>query len=153
VPGGVHEVDGSAADSVRLFARAGAIIPEAPVVQNTQQVPQGPLTLTVWPGADCSGSLYLDDGSTFAFQAGKFRRLLLSCEQGDNSLAVHSSSTGDFAPWWKELRVVLHAVPRAPQTVVDESGAKLPYVYDAAKKTLVVTLPHSRADFRVLVSW
>lgn len=153
VSGGVHEVAGSLADSVRLFARAGAIIPEAPVVQSTQQAPQGPLTLTVWPGADCSGSLYLDDGSTFAFQTGKFRRVRLTCEEADKSLAVQGSSTGDFAPWWKELRLVLHAVPRAPQTVVDESGAKLAHVYDAAKKTLTVTLPHGRADFRVLASW
>ena len=66
---------------------------------------------------------------------------------------MQGNSTGDFAPWWKELRVVLHAVPRAPQTVVDESGSNLPHVYYAAKKTLVVTLPHSRADFRVLASW
>jgi hypothetical protein len=66
---------------------------------------------------------------------------------------VQGSSTGDFAPWWKELRLVLHAVPQAPRTVVDESGAKLAHAYDAAKKTLVVTLPHGRADFRVLASW
>jgi len=107
----------------------------------------------VWPGADCSGSLYLDDGSTFAFRAGKFRRVSLSCEPGEKSLSVQSSSTGDFAPWWKELRMVLHAVPRAPQSVVDERGAKLPHAYDATKKTLLVTLPHARPDFRVLVGW
>jgi alpha-glucosidase len=153
VPGGVHEIESPAADSVRLFARAGAIIPEAPVVQNTQQLPQGPLTLTVWPGADCSGSLYLDDGATFAFQVGKFRRVRLTCEQSEKWFSVQGSSTGDFAPWWKELRLVLHAVPRAPQTVVDESGANLPHVYDAEKKTLVVTLPHGRADFRVRAGW
>ena len=49
--------------------------------------------------------------------------------------------------------MVLHAVPRAPRSVVDESGAKLPHAYDATKKTLLVTLPHARPDFRVLVGW
>jgi alpha-glucosidase len=153
VHGGVHELESPPADSVRIFARAGAIIPEAPVTQNTGQVPQGPLTLTVWPGAACSGSLYLDDGESFAFQAGKFRRLKLSCEKGASSLSVLSSSSGDYPAWWKELRLVVHDVPRAPSSVVDGAGAKLAFDYDAAKKTLVVTLPGSPTDFRLLMTW
>jgi alpha-glucosidase len=53
-------------DSVRVLARAGAIIPEQPVVQHTGQAPDGPLTLHVWPGPDCAGALYLDDGESVA---------------------------------------------------------------------------------------
>jgi len=153
VHGGVHEVQSGPADSVRLFARAGAIIPEADVVQNTQQVPRGPLTLTLWPGADCSGSLYLDDGESFAFQAGKSRRLSFSCESGKTSLVVQSSSSGDYAVWWKELRLVVHDLPHAPEAVVDGAGRQLAFDYDTAKKTLVLTLPGSPTDFRLLATW
>jgi alpha-glucosidase len=153
VSGGVHEVTAPQGRSLKLFARAGAIIPDAPVAQNTHESPQGPLLLTVWPGPDCTGSLYLDDGQSFAFQAGKSRRLQLSCEAAETSISVHSSSLGDYPPWWKTLRVVLHGVPRAPQTVVDETGAKLAHDYDAAKKTLIVTLPRSSSDFRLVASW
>jgi alpha-glucosidase len=153
VHAGAHELEAPPGDSVRLFARAGAIIPEAPVLQNTQETPQGPLTLTVWPGASCSGSLYLDDGESFAFQAGKFRRFQFSCDKTQTSLAVQSSSTGDYPAWWKELRVVAHDVPRAPSSVVDAAGAKLPFDYDAAKKTLVVKLPAGATDFRLVATW
>lgn len=151
--GGGHEIERSTTESVRLFARAGAIIPEAPVVQNTAQSPQGPLTLTVWPGADCSGSLYLDDGKSFAYQAGKFRRVRFSCDSEASSIVVQASSSGDYLPWWKELRVVLHGVPRQPQTVLDQAGGELAHSYDAAKKTLVVRLPGGSADFRLVASW
>ena len=157
VPGGARELPASSADSVRLFARAGAIIPEAPLVQNTHQAPAGPLTLTVWPGPDCAGTLYLDDGESFGFQAGKSRRLQLTCEKLDSqaapSIAVQSSSQGDYPPWWKTLRVVVHAVPRAPRSVVDEAGAKLVHDYDAAQQTLAVTLARAATDFRIVATW
>jgi alpha-glucosidase len=149
VPGGVREVAGQ---TVKLFARAGAIIAEAQVVQNTHESPTGPLTLTVWPGPDCTGSLYVDDGASFAFQSGKLRRLQLSCAADEAGISVQSSSTGDYAPWWKAVRLVIHAVPRAPQRVIDENGAKLVHAYDAATKTLVVTLARGASDFRISVA-
>jgi len=48
--------------------------PEQPLVQSTDEKPQGPLTLRVYPsalpGKDCGGSLYLDDGTSYAFKKG-----------------------------------------------------------------------------------
>src|SRR5262249_41595221 len=125
LPGGTQELASPAGDSVRLFARAGAIIPEGPLAQNTAEAAQGALTLTVWPGPECTGSLYIGDGASFAYQQGKLRRLQLSCEVADTSLSVQATSTGDYPPWWQELRLVLHEVPRAPAAVVDAKGAAL----------------------------
>jgi alpha-glucosidase len=153
VSGGEQELSAKPDDSVRLFVRAGAIIPEAPLVQNTREVPVGPLTLTVWPGPDCAGSLYLDDGESFAYQAGKFRRLGLACETGDTSLSLESKSVGDYAPWWKELSVVVHDVPKPPTAVTDANGKNLSHSYDAAKKTLVVALPGAQTDFKIAATW
>ena len=153
VHGGAREIAAAATDTVRLFARAGAIIPEGPVVQNAGQLPSGPLTLTVWPGADCSGSLYWDDGESFAFQSGRSRRLQFRCEASDSSISVQSSSAGNYPGWWQAVRVVIHAVPRPPQAVLDESGAKVPYDYDAAKRTLVVTLSRATSDFQLTTRW
>ena len=45
-----------------MFVRAGTILPRQPLVQSTMQVPQGPLELDVYPGEDCRGELYFDDG-------------------------------------------------------------------------------------------
>ncbi len=153
VPGGAREIAASATDTVRLFARAGAIIPEGPVVQNASQLASGALALTVWPGAECSGSLYWDDGQSFAFRAGKSRRLQFACEVADSSISVQSSSVGDYPGWWQTVRVVIHAVPRPPQAVLDENGAKVPYDYDAAKRTLVVSVPRASSAFRLVARW
>ena len=153
VTGGVQELRANSDDSVQLFVRAGAIVPEAPVVQSTRDVPQGPLTLTVWPGPDCSASLYLDDGESFAYQAGKSRRLSLTCDTTASSLNLQSTSVGDYAPWWKELKIVLHEVPKAPTAVTDATGVKLQHSYDAAKKTLSVSLPGGLTDFKLAATW
>ena len=62
-------------DTLPVFVRAGSIVPEQPLVQSTDEKPQGPLTLRVYPptapGKDCDGSLYLDDGVSYDFQEGR----------------------------------------------------------------------------------
>lgn len=153
--GGARELAASAADTVRLFARAGAIIPEGPAVQNDsrQLATQQPLTLTVWPGQNCSGSLYWDDGESFAFQAGKSRRLQFECEALESGISVQSRSVGNFPGWWLGVRVVIHAVPRRPQAVLDESGAEVPFHYDTATQTLDMTVARGNSEFRLVARW
>jgi alpha-glucosidase len=149
MPAGKHEIEAPANDSLRLFARAGAIIAQGPVLPSVRKALKGPLQLDVWPGPDCSGSLYIDDGRSFAFQSGAFRRLSFSCEPGASSLVVEGKSTGSFDPWWQELRIVLHGAPRAAKTVVDGAGANQRHGFDAAKKTVTITLAKPATDFRI----
>ncbi len=149
LPAGKHELEVPANDSLRLFARAGAILALGPVLQSVGQPLKGALRLDVWPGPDCSGTLYVDDGRSFAFQSGAFRRLSFSCEPGTSTLVVESKSIGTFDPWWQELRVVLHGVPRAAKTVSDSAGANQPHSFDAAKKTVTVTLAKPATDFGI----
>jgi alpha-glucosidase len=149
VPAGQHEVEAPPNDSLRLYARAGAIIPQGPALPSARQGLKGSLTLDVWPGPDCSGSLYLDDGRSFAFQSGAFRRFSFRCEAGAASLLVEGKSSGALEPWWQDMRVVLHDVPRAAKSVVDAGGAKLASAHDAAQKTLTVTLARPSGEFRI----
>jgi alpha-glucosidase (family GH31 glycosyl hydrolase) len=58
-----------------LYVRAGATIPMGPVKQYTGEQVDGPLSLTVFPGADGRSFLYEDDGETFNFRRGEFMRL------------------------------------------------------------------------------
>jgi alpha-glucosidase len=93
-------------DTLQVFVRAGAIVPEQPLVQSTDEKPQGPLTLRVYPpagsGKDCRGSLYLDDGISYAFQKGEFLRLDFTCHQTAQGLTVTlAPREGSFTPWWK----------------------------------------------------
>jgi alpha-glucosidase len=150
VEGGPHDIE-PRDSSVRLFARAGAIIPEAPVLQRAEL--SGKLTLTVWPGASCHGALYVDDGQSFAYAAGKSRRVAFTCEAAAKSLSVQASSQGEYPAWWQEVELVLHAVPSAPSSLALADGKPLPHSYDAAKKTLVVKLSGSVTDFKLGVGW
>lgn len=63
-----------ALDRLPLFVRAGAIIPKQSVVQHTGELPTEPLILDVWPFGESTAELYEDDGATFAYQKGEYRR-------------------------------------------------------------------------------
>ena len=92
-------------DQLPVFVRAGSILPLAPLVQSTSEKPQGPLTLQVYEGAECSGALYQDDGTTFAYKQGAFLRLNFSCNRTPEGLRIHvSPPEGTFAPWWNQVR-------------------------------------------------
>jgi alpha-glucosidase (family GH31 glycosyl hydrolase) len=58
-----------------LYIRAGAVIPMGPLRQYTAEKVDGPLTLTVFPGADGTSILYEDDGESFDFRRGEFMHL------------------------------------------------------------------------------
>ncbi len=103
-----------------IYVRAGAIIPMQPLTQSTDEKPDGPLTLRVYPPADpaspCSGDLYTDDGLTFNFRHGAYLRLHLTCSfAADGALTVNiPAREGNYHPWWTQYRI--EAVGFTPHT-------------------------------------
>ena len=92
-------------EQLPVFVRAGSILPVAPVVESTAEKPRGPLTLQVYVGDHCGGSLYQDDGATFAYKSGSFLRMEFTCERSPDGLRIHvSPPTGTFSPWWNQIR-------------------------------------------------
>jgi alpha-glucosidase (family GH31 glycosyl hydrolase) len=82
--------------TIPIYARAGAIIPTGPVKQYTSEKVPGPLTLTIYPGANGHILLYDDDGATFNFRHGQYttvsvdwndhaRRLTITPEHGSQA--------------------------------------------------------------------
>jgi alpha-glucosidase/alpha-D-xyloside xylohydrolase len=69
-----------------LYVRAGAVLPMGPLKQYTAEVIDGPLTLTVFPGANGSGFLYEDDGESFNFRKGEFMRVDMRWDNGPRTL-------------------------------------------------------------------
>jgi len=65
-------------ETMPLFIRAGAILPMDPLRQYTAEKVDGPLTLSVYPGAEGNCSLYQDDGRSFDFRKGEFMRIEVS---------------------------------------------------------------------------
>ena len=97
-------------DQLPVYVRGGSILPIAPLVQSTTEVPNGPLTLRVFPpnsGEACAGEVYTDDGHTFDFRNGAFARIHFTCSVAANgSLNLEiAKQEGNWRPWWHEYRV------------------------------------------------
>jgi alpha-glucosidase len=121
-----------------VFVRGGAILPIAPLVQSTNEIPQGPLTLRIYRGGDadgCSGSLYLDDGKTFAYRNGAFLRVQFTCSTDADGFHLHiSRHEGSYPAWWKEIRAEVYGW-NPPKSRVLINGKE-------ASQTAVSDLPH-----------
>jgi alpha-glucosidase len=107
-----------------IYVRGGAIVPMAPLVQSTDETPSGPLTLRVFPGEDCRGDLYQDDGRSYDFRKGEYLRLHFTCTvAGDGSITVSiPAREGKFHPWWTSFRIEVVGLKSA--SVQPSSGQK-----------------------------
>ncbi len=136
-------------DTVPVFVRAGAIVPEQPLVQSTDEKPQGPLTLRVYPpaqpGTDCGGSLYLDDGISYAYQKGEFLRVEFTCRRTSEGLTVNvAPRQGSFAPWWNLISVEVYGAAR-PATgataAIGGAGNGIPTAFDPEHHRITALVP------------
>ena len=111
-------------DTLPVYVRAGTILPQQPVIENVDQTPNGPLELRVYPGPDCGGDLYMDDGNTFAYQKGEFMRAHFTCEAATDHVTVHMSAEGAYRPWFKQLQVVVYGGVKVRDVSVDGAPVK-----------------------------
>ena len=96
-------------ESLPVYVRAGAILPLQPLVQSTDETPQGPLELRVYVGSDCRGTLYTDDGQSFAYRQGVFLRENFTCVVNPDGIRITiSKREGSFMPWWKEIHIKVY---------------------------------------------
>jgi hypothetical protein len=86
--------------TIPLYARAGAIIPTGPVKQYTTEKVRGPLTLTIYPGADGSILLYDDDGVSFNFRRGEFTTIQVQWNDTARRLTIAPQHGSQI---WNEL--------------------------------------------------
>jgi alpha-glucosidase len=100
-----------ALDVLPVYVRAGAILAQQPVTQSVSEKPQGPLEVRVYPGPDCRGDLYMDDGNSLAYQRGEFLRVHFSCSMTAGQVEVNvSAPQGPYQPWFQEMQVVVYGV-------------------------------------------
>ena len=113
-----------------VFVRAGTILPRQPLVQSTSQTPAGPLHLDIYPGEDCSGVIYLDDGHSMGFESGDYLRQEIRCTSGrQGALAIDfGPREGRYAPWWRQIEITVHH-RSGPARVTGPSGP-FPSRYD-----------------------
>jgi alpha-glucosidase len=132
-----------ALETLPVYVRGGSILPLQPLVQSTDEMPDGPLELRVYPGPQCSGSLYLDDGHTFRYQHGEFLRQAFTCQSDGNAVSVKfGGRQGTYTPWWKSVEVVIYDWPSAQADARLSSATKpLKTTYDASAHALHIVIP------------
>jgi alpha-glucosidase len=130
-------------DALPVYVRAGAIVPMQPLVQSTGETPSGPLTLRVYAGDDCRGSLYIDDGESFAYQSGKFLRMNFTCARTAQGITIGlSKHEGSFAPWWRDVRLEVYGFT-PPRSVVRIDGRTAAAPIERGNNFIAVTVPDS----------
>jgi alpha-D-xyloside xylohydrolase len=80
-------------DTIPLFVRAGSILPLGAPVESTNEV-QKIEKLKVYAGADGSFDLYRDDGTTYAYEQGKFDLTHLQWSDATGKLTHTGSEIG-----------------------------------------------------------
>ena len=123
-----------------VFIRAGTILPRQPLVQSTSETPGGPLSLDIYPGADCRGDLYFDDGGTFEHLKGKYLRQTVRCTITADGLRIEfDKREGRHVPWWKEIAVTVHGWEGVGK--VRLRGKQVPHSHEAGAKAIRFTIP------------
>jgi alpha-glucosidase len=157
-------------DRLPVLVRPGAIIARQPLVQSTTQVPDGPLELAVYPGPDCRGELYSDDGVSMAYRSGMFLRQSVRCRVAADAAttgataprrapAAETSSSwvvefgarqGRYAPWWHEMEIVVHGIEREP-AAAKLDGKRILGHFDSVERTLRLRIPDQRKEARLQI--
>jgi len=105
-------------DEVPIYARPGAIIPMQPTIQYVGEMPQGALQVHVYPGPNCHGAVYADDGDTLAYKRGEFQRTAFTCASSADTVRVNfSAPEGKYKPWWQSFEVTVYGARTAPRAV------------------------------------
>ncbi len=138
-------------EGLPAFVRAGAVIPRAPLVQSTATAPEGRLELLVYPGADCRGDIYADDGVSRAYRSGAFLRQHVACERAADGLhLIFSARQGRYVPWWQGFDVVVFGERAAPAAVRNGEAA-VAARFDAGDGTVRFGLPDLAAGGEVVL--
>jgi alpha-glucosidase/alpha-D-xyloside xylohydrolase len=85
-------------ETMPLHVRAGALLPLGPVRQYSDEPIDAPLTVTVYPGADGTASIYEDDGRTFNYRKGEWMRIDMSWQNSARRLSLRLARGSRMLP-------------------------------------------------------
>lgn len=135
--------------SLPVFVHAGSILPVQPLVQSTNEVPHGPLTLKVYAGRNCTGSLYQDDGHTFDYTHGAYLRMHFTCTATPSGFTLHADAQqGTYPAWWKDIRVEVYGWKPSTRTA-SLNGQPFHGAVTTIQNGLAVTIPANSQGFNL----
>ena len=137
-----------ALDQLPVYVRAGSIVPRQRLVQNTGETPSGPLELRVYPGPNCSGSLYQDDGHSLNYEKGEFLRVSYSCQVGAGAIKISSILDKDgYKPWWSTAEITLYGIEKEPKSLRIGENTIREWRFDPKQHAIVFTVPDAKSNW------
>ena len=101
-------------ETIPLYVRAGAIVPLGPLKQYTGEKAEGPLDITVHPGADGSFLLYEDDGGSFEYRKGEWMGIQMAWTDARKTLTLRlATGSKMIPPAQREMRVKMGDVTKS----------------------------------------
>jgi len=96
----------------------------------------------VYPGPDCHGSVYVDDGETLNYTKGDFSRTELTCAVSSDGIDVTiERSEGPLMPWWIAVQVHVVGLATQPKSVTLLNAVPPKWAYDPATQMLTADVP------------
>jgi alpha-glucosidase len=134
-----------------VYVRAGSILPIEPVVQSTNEMPSGPLTLRVFAGDNCTGELYQDDGKSYAYLKGAYLRESFTCLASPAGFRLNiGPRKGSYPAWWNQLRVEIYGwKPTKNQLLVNGVAATEQIERDGNKIAFTMADDGKSADIEI----
>jgi alpha-glucosidase/alpha-D-xyloside xylohydrolase len=105
-------------ETIPLYVRAGAILPMGPVKQYTGEPVEGPLEISVYPGANGSFLLYEDDGASFRYRHGEWMGIQMAWNDARQTLTLRLAAGSKMAPPARRS-IVLKSGVMSKQAVFD----------------------------------
>lgn len=120
--GPTHILAHAPLERMPLYARAGAIIPMAPVMQYVDERPMDELRVRVWPGTG-EFNFYEDDGHSFEYRQGNWATTLYRVYlDGQQTVVEVSDRQGKWQPPARE--VIVELVGIGEQRFKDDGSAQ-----------------------------
>jgi alpha-glucosidase/alpha-D-xyloside xylohydrolase len=106
-------------ETLPLYVRAGAIVPTGPIKQYTDEPVDGPLTLTIYPGADGAFLVYEDDGKSFDHRKGAWTGIELTWQDAPRRLTARLAPGSRMLTPRRRLAVRLAGAQTTKDAVFD----------------------------------
>lgn len=133
-------------EQLPILVKAGSIIPMQPVTHSTSVPLRGPLTLKVYPGENCQGSLYIDDGESFEYQKGNYRRMGFSCALSQDKLLIDIYSAVEKYPiWWNSIKIEIPML-LAPKNILINKKPVQEWNYNEQAHLLSFSTPKDQKE-------
>jgi alpha-glucosidase len=105
-------------------------------------------------GQDCHGTLYQDDGLTFAYQKGDFLRVNFTCDVSPHAMTVTSSiEKNAYKPWWNSTRLEIYGAGAEPKEVRVGDQLIHDWRFDAQAHCITLTVPDALKNWNVRLTF